>query len=157
MVIPVNRRADVLVFLHAGSNIGNSQWQWSYVIHRQDGSKEEIKMVGDKNIRNFLCPKDTPFDREYPTTTKVAWTKYKQWGKGNVSSGPLFVYMTTWVNVASKSAGSPNAGDNGWSDVTEIGMISREVCLPMLIAITGGVTPDRDRLKLRVLHATWLA
>ena len=126
VVIPVNRRADVLVFLHAGSNIGNSQWQWSYVVHRRDGSKEEIKMIGDENIRNFLCPKDTPFDREYPTTTKAAWIKYKQWGKGGIHSGPLFVYMTTWVNVASKSAGSPNGIDIGWSDVTEIEMIALE-------------------------------
>ena len=56
VVIPVNRRADVLVFLHAGSNIGNSQWQWSYVIHRRNGSKEEIKMVGDRKHSEFPLP-----------------------------------------------------------------------------------------------------
>lgn len=126
VVIPIHRKADVLYFLHSGAWLGGGQQEWSYIIHRGDGTSETLRIVGGENIRDWSSPTpDLPFDREFPTTTQAAWT----------GSNPTFekvsVYMMAWVN--------PNAA---WCEVTEVEMVaSGEGGVPILIAITGGVKP----------------
>jgi hypothetical protein len=62
-----------------------------------------------------------PFYREFPTTSKVAWT-------GSCKTFPkASIYMMTWVNK------------NDWCDVTEIEFISSDCSVPVLIGITGGL------------------
>lgn len=123
-MIPVNRRANVLFFLHSGAWLGSGKEEWSYIIHRGDGTKETIRVVGGDNIRDWSATNpDLPFDREYQTTTRVAWTG------SNQTFEKVSVYMMAWVN--------PNAA---WCDVTEIEMVAAESGgVPALFAITGGV------------------
>ena len=121
VTIPVHRRADMLVFLHSGAWMGAGE-QWSYVVHRADGTTEVLKVVGYENIRDWSDPNaDRPFPLEYPTTTRVAWC----------GSNPTFkkvsVYAMTWVNTST------------WCDVTEVEMISANNGVPVLIAVTGCV------------------
>jgi len=122
VTIPVNRRADVLFFLHSGAWLGGGQHHWSYVIHRGDGTQETIKVVGGENIRDWSDPNpDLPFDREYPTTTRVAWTGRNQ------TFDKVSVYLMAWVNA------------HTWCDVTKIEMVTPEGRgVPILLGITGG-------------------
>ncbi len=123
VTIPVNRKADVLFFLHSGAWLGDGRHHWSYVIHRGDGTQEKIDVVGGENIRDWSSPNpDLPFDREYPTTTKVAWTG------SNPTFDKVSVYMMAWVNT------------HDWCDVTNVEMTSPEGDgVPILLAVTGGV------------------
>jgi hypothetical protein len=124
VVIPIHRKAEVLYFLHSGAWLGGGKHEWSYIIHRGDGTSETIKVVGGDNIRDWSAPNpDLPFDREFPTTTQVAWTGRNQ------TFEKVSVYMMGWLNA--------NAA---WCDVTEVEMVgSEEGGVPILIAITGGV------------------
>jgi parallel beta-helix repeat protein len=122
VVIPVKHKADVLYFLHSGAWLGNGQPEWTYLIHRGDGTQEEVKVNGSETIRDWSDPNPgLPFDREYPTTTTVAWT-----GK-NQTFDKVSVYMMAWVN------------HSDWCDVTDVEMIAGPSGgVPILMAITGG-------------------
>lgn len=125
VVIPINRRADVLYFLHSGAWLASGIHHWSYVIHRGDGTQQTIRVAGGENIRDWSAPNpDLPFDREYPTTTEVAWTG------SNQTFEKVSVYMMAWVNT------------HNWCDVTEVEMLATdEGGVPILMAITGGARP----------------
>jgi len=122
VTIPVKHKADALYFLHSGAWLGGSQEEWTYIIHRGDGTREEIKVVGGENIRDWSDPNPgLPFDREYPTRTTVAWT-----GR-NPTFDKVSVYMMAWVN------------HSDWCDVTDVEMVAAPGGgVPILIAITGG-------------------
>ena len=61
--------------------------------------------MGGDNIRDWSATNpDLPFDREYQTTTQVAWTG------SNQTFEKVSVYMMAWVN--------PNAA---WCDVSLCG------------------------------------
>ena len=122
VTIPVGRKADVLFFLHSGAWLGGGTHHWSYVVHRGDGTQEEIKVVGGENIRDWSDPNaGLPFDRECPTTTQVAWT-----GK-NLTFDKVSVYMMALVNP------------HDWCDVTDIEMVAKDGGgVPILLALTGG-------------------
>lgn len=122
VTIPVKHRADVLYFLHSGAWLGSGTHHWSYIIHRGDGTQETIRVEGGENIRDWSAPNpDLPFDREYPTTTTVAWTG------SNQTFEKVSVYMMAWVNPST------------WCDVTDVEMVATgEGGVPALIAITGG-------------------
>jgi len=124
VVIPVHRKADVLVFLHSGAWVWNGRCDWTYIIHRADGTQVEIKMIGGENIRDWANPNGSvPFHREYPTTSREAWSG------ANKTFERVSVYMMTWVNTST------------WCDVTEVEMISSDCSVPVLIGLTGGVEP----------------
>ena len=120
--VPVGRHADVLFFLHSGAWLGGGRHHWSYVVHRGDGTQEAIKVIGGENIRDWASPDAAlPFDREHPTTTRVAWTG------SNQTFDSVSVYMMAWLNT------------HTWCDVTKIEMVSPEGHgVPILIAITAG-------------------
>jgi hypothetical protein len=133
VVIPIKRKADVLVFLHTAAYLGHGH-VWSYIIHRADGTKEEIKVVGGENVRDWSeTIADAPFPREYPTTSRMAWSG------SNKTFDKVHICMMTWVNTAT------------WCDITDVEMVavganvpaaeamSRGVAVPVLIGITGGV------------------
>ena len=126
VVIPVNHKADVLYFLHSGAWLGNGQHEWTYTIHRGDGTQEEVRVVGGESIRDWSDPNPgLPFDREYPTTTTVAWTGT------NPTFDRVSVYAMAWVN------------HSDWCDVTDVEMTAAPGGgVPILIAITGGVTKE---------------
>lgn len=122
VVIPIKRKADVLYFLHSGAWLGGGAHHWSYIILRGDGTSETIRVVGGENIRDWSDPNAAmPLDREYPTTTRVAWT-----GK-NQTFAKVSVYMMAWVN------------SHTWCDVTSVEMVAGERGVPLLVAITGGL------------------
>ncbi|MGQ9732030.1 MAG: right-handed parallel beta-helix repeat-containing protein [Candidatus Zipacnadales bacterium] len=123
ITIPVHRRADVLFFLHSGAWLGGGRQQWSYIIRRGDGTQETLRLVDGENIRDWSSPTPAlPFDREYPTTTTVAWTGTNQ------TFEKVSVYMMAWVNT------------HDWCEVTEIEMVASEGGgVPILIAVTGGL------------------
>lgn len=125
VTIEVNRKADVLYFLHSGAWIGSGVHHWTYIIHRGDGTQQELRVVGGENLRDWSDPNaDLPFDREFPTTTQVAW------GGRNQTFDKVSVYMMAFVNT------------HDWCNVTHIEMIAAEGGgVPILIAITGGVKP----------------
>ncbi len=122
VVIPVHHKADVLYFLHSGAWLGSGQPEWTYLIHRGDGTQEEVKVNGGETIRDWSDPNPgLPFDREYPTTTTVAWTGRNQ------TFDKVSVYMMAWIN------------HSDWCDVTEVEMIAGPSGgVPILVAITGG-------------------
>lgn len=121
--ITVNRKADMLFFLHSGAWLGGGSHHWSYIIHRGDGTREEIKVVGGVNIRDWSDPNAAlPFDREEGTLTRVAWSG------SNQTFDKVSTYVMAWPNP------------HNWCEVTKIEMISPEGSgVPILIAVTGGV------------------
>jgi hypothetical protein len=122
VVIPVHHKADVLYFLHSGAWLSSGAEQWTYIIHRGDGTRETLHVMGGDAIRDWSSPNpDLPFDREYPTTTRVAWTG------GNQTFEKVSVYMMAWPNTST------------WCDVTEIEMVGTpDAGVPILLAVTGG-------------------
>lgn len=125
VVIPIHHKAQVLYFLHSGAWLGTGQPEWSYIIHRGDGTQEEIKVNGGETIRDWSDPNPgLPFDREYPTTTTVAWT-----GK-NQTFDKVSVYMMAFVN------------HSDWCEITEVEMVAGPAAgVPILIAVTVGDVP----------------
>ncbi|MBI2301991.1 MAG: right-handed parallel beta-helix repeat-containing protein, partial [Armatimonadetes bacterium] len=123
VVIPVHHKADVLYFLHSGAWIGGGRLQWSYIIHRGDGTSETLKVIAGDSLRDWSDPNAAlPFDREYPTTTTVAWSG------ANQTFDKVSVYRMAWVN------------HSDWCEVSEIEMVANEGCgVPILVAITGGM------------------
>jgi len=123
VVIPVRKKADVLYFLHSGAWLGSGRTHWKYIIRRGDGTSETISVIGGENIRDWSDPNaHLPLDREYPTTTQVAWSG------SNQTFEKVSVYMMAWVNP------------HDWCDVTEVEMVAEEGGgVPILIGITAGV------------------
>ncbi|MBM3475397.1 MAG: DUF1565 domain-containing protein [Armatimonadetes bacterium] len=122
VTIPIGHKADVLFFLHSGAWLGHGRPEWTYIVHRGDGTQEEIKVNGGETIRDWSDPNPgLPFDREYPTTTTVAWT-----GK-NQTFDKVSVYLMAFVN------------HSDWCDITSVEMVAAPGGgVPILIAITGG-------------------
>jgi hypothetical protein len=124
VVIPIKRKADVLVFLHSAAYLGNGHCA-SYLVRRADGTQEEIKVIGENNLRDWSDDEpDRPFKKEFPTTSQAAWTG------SNATFDKVSAYMMTWVNTAA-------------SDVTEVEMSAAGKGVPILIAITAGVRAER--------------
>ena len=77
---------DATAFCSGGGQIG------LYRVKYADGSTEDIPLVANLNIRDWVDNNVGPFDHERRTRTVVAWT-------GKCPRFPsISVYMTLWVN-----------------------------------------------------------
>ncbi len=118
--ITVNRKADALFFLQS-SAWTNPAHHGNYTVRYAEGGAQEIKLVGDVNLRDWAAKKPTePFLNEENTFTKVAWTG------PNVKFGQCSLFMMAWVNPSPEKT------------ISSIEFSSRNIGIPVLVAITIG-------------------
>jgi hypothetical protein len=144
--IPVNRKLETLHFLHTGA------WTWpehlfSYFVNYEDGTKEDIRVVGGINTTDWWINGQLPtFPDEMPgVTTQV----------GLIAENPTFeaigAFLMEWVNPWPQKA------------VTTVDIIycTRSPCTPVIMGITAGIkataetpaeiAPKGDRAKAETL------
>jgi hypothetical protein len=121
VVIPMDRKADALFFLHSGAYLEAGKLHWTYRILYADGKSEEIKMVAGANIRDWSQANLTDFENTKTTRTTVWPDKV-----GNVLSPTCGVYRLEWLNPRPKEA------------IKSVEMISAGRGVPILLAVTAG-------------------
>ena len=89
--IPVGLRLEGLSFLHAATFAGSGQQVGLYQIEYADETVQEIKLVADENIRDWVSP-PALLPREKGTQSRIAWT-------GTTKVFPVTsVFQMLWVN-----------------------------------------------------------
>ncbi len=114
--IPINLKSPKLYFLHStGWTMKDGAQIASYIVHFEDGRKEEIPVIYGKDVRNyvFFPPQSGAPDPE----NSGEGTAWKQ--------GHRRLYMTTWSNPDPKA------------QITTVDYVSAGTgCAPFLVAIT---------------------
>jgi hypothetical protein len=91
VTIPLGQKLEGLCFMHSCAYSGNGAMVGLYQIQYADGSKVDIPLYSDVNIRDWAGTPG-PLVREKGTSSAVAWT-------GSCKMFPVIgVYRMTWVN-----------------------------------------------------------
>jgi len=117
VIIPVNKTADVLYFLHSGAWIGDERKIWTYEIVYKDGKTESIPIIGGVNVRDWSIAGE-PYD--FPNNANRRTTVWHQI-VGNIVSPTCGIFMMESRNLHSKvpikeirmKTGTPELGDAG--------------------------------------------
>jgi len=109
--IPVNRRADVLCFLHATAWTTQSGKAGYYRVHYADGSVERIELVGGATIQEWFLA----YASDVQEPLSLAWRDDKRG-----------VYLLRWRNPHPET------------EVKAIDFVSAKTALPILLAVTVG-------------------
>lgn len=118
--LPVRGLAGVLFFLQT-SAWTSADHHASYVVHYQDGSKQEIKLVGGVNLRDWAAPNAAElFSGETGTLTRLAWS-----GPGKAFPS-VNLYLMAWPN--------PHPD----KEITSVTFQSMGKGIPILVGVTIG-------------------
>ena len=91
VTIPLGQKLEGLCFMHSCAYSGNGTMVGLYQVQYADGSKTDIPLYADVNIRDWVGTA-SPLPREKGTSSAVAWT-------GSCKMFPnIAVYRMTWVN-----------------------------------------------------------
>jgi predicted negative regulator of RcsB-dependent stress response len=92
IVIPINKKAAALAFLHTSAWTGAKD-HGAYIVHYADGTSSEIKLIGGKTLRDFCDPHpDRKFQTDPGIDIKPAYT-YK-----NGNGVPRTLFQLVWTN-----------------------------------------------------------
>lgn len=121
VVLPIQGKADVLFFLES-SAWTSARPQASYTVNYTDGSKYEIQLAGNVNMRDWSAANaDEPFAFETDTVTKVAWS-------GTSRTFPkVSLFSVAWPNPHPER------------DIRDVTFQSANLGVPILVAVTRGI------------------
>jgi tetratricopeptide (TPR) repeat protein len=122
--LPVTGKADALFFLQTSAWTSKVQ-HGSYIVHYADGTRYEIQLTGETNLRDWAAnTPDAPFSQETDTITRVAWT-------GKTPSLPaISLYLMAWPNPHPEK------------EIRGVTFTSTNVGVPVLVGLTAGVKPE---------------
>jgi len=133
VTIPVGRSVQGFSFLHGGTYTGEGA-VGTYQIQYDDGSTFDIPLVGDVNLRDWICLPG-PFAGETCTKSKNAWT-------GATKTFPdVTVSQMLWVNPKPDIPVKAVKFDNP----------ERAAC-PILIGLTAVIKGDKTEAGIRSQH-----
>ena len=126
--LPVQGRADALFFLQTSAWSAPNRHHASYLVQYRDGTAEEIKLVGDVNLRDWTgsANASAPFPFETDTLTRQAWSGLGK--KGDVAS----LYCLAWPNPHPEK------------EIAGVAFRSLGEGVPILVAVTVGVRAGGD-------------
>ena len=122
VVLPVNSKADALYLLHACAWT-SKQHHYSVFVDYSDGSSYEIRMIGERNLRDWRASApDEPFHNASDTFTDLALVIAPE----RAGERPASLYKTLWMNPSPEKI------------IRSLRFESRKKGVPLIFAVTLG-------------------
>ncbi len=114
--IPVNRRADILCFLHTMAWTVQQGQAGYYLVHYADGSSEKINLIGGVTIQEWFLA----YASDVQEPLSLAWRDAKRG-----------VYLLRWRNPRPEK------------EIKTVDFVSNKLSIPILIGLTTGILEER--------------
>ena len=132
-VVPVRAKADALYVLHTCAWTSR-QHHYSIFVEYDDGSSQEIRMVGEQNLRDWRASNpEEPFHNVSDTFTDLAWKQ-----DSAKEERPRSLYKTLWMNPFPERT------------IRNLRFRSRKKGVPLVFAVTRGFRKTEPKEPSRV-------